>query len=321
VPYPRKRCNGGRGAVTELGNILERLEPSLGTLGGEPVALDGGITNRNYRVTLGGSDYVVRLPGKDTDLLGIDRQAERIANGAAAALGLAPAVAAALDDCLVTEFVACSAVGKNEIADGVEEIAHALRSFHESTVVLPTRFWVPELLGDYAQIVRRRGGHTDDAYADAVSAARRIEGALALTDPRPCHNDLLAGNIIKSSSDGRLMIVDWEYAGMGDPRFDLGNLAVNNELDVRAEERLLTAYHRAPPTDGQRAALKLMRVLSDAREGAWGVVQGLVSQLDFDFDGYAAEHFHRLQQAVADPDFEEWLACANRTTREDTHSG
>ncbi len=321
MPYPRKRCNGGRGAVTELGNILERLEPSLGTLSGEPAALDGGITNRNYRVTLGGSDYVVRLPGKDTDLLGIDREAERLANSAATELGLAPAVAAALDDCLVTEYVPCSAVGRDEITAGVEELANTLRSFHESSVVLPTRFWVPKLLEDYAQIIRRRGGQTDDAYGDAVAAARRIEGALALTDPRPCHNDLLAGNIIKSSSDGRLMIVDWEYAGMGDRRFDLGNLAVNNELDERAEERLLTAYLRTAPTDRQRAALKLMRVLSDAREGAWGAVQSHISQLDFDFDSYAAKHFHRLQQAVADPDFEEWLACVTRTTREDTHSG
>ena len=83
------------------------------------------------------------------------------------------------------------------------------------------------------------------------------------------------------------MLVDWEYAGMGDPRFDLGNLSVNNDFDDGDDERLLGAYYGGPPSDPQRAALKLMRVLSDAREAAWGVVQGAVSELDFDFDGYA----------------------------------
>jgi thiamine kinase-like enzyme len=307
--------------VGELTDILQRLEALLGLLSGEPAALDGGITNRNYRVTLGGSDYVVRLPGKDTALLGIDRETERIANEAAAGLGLAPAVAIALDDCLVTEFVACSAVATQEITDGVEEIAIALRAFHESPTRLSTRFWVPTLLDDYARIVGERGGPIGPVYAAAVSAARRIEAALPLTDPRPCHNDLLAGNIIKSSDGGRLMLVDWEYAGMGDPRFDLGNLSVNNDLGERTDERLLRAYHGGLVSDPQRAALKLMRVLSDAREGAWGVVQAQVSQLDFDFSGYANTHFERLARTVAGPDFDEWLASVKSTNREDRNRG
>jgi thiamine kinase-like enzyme len=106
------------------------------------------------------------------------------------------------------------------------------------------------------------------------------------------------------------MLVDWEYAGMGDKRFDLGNLSVNNDFDEATEDRLLSAYHGAQPSDAQRAALKLMRVLSDAREAAWGVVQAEVSELDFDFAGYAREHFARLLATAAQPLFEEWLVSA-----------
>jgi thiamine kinase-like enzyme len=318
VPYTR---NVRRGAVGELDDILQRLEPSLGALSGAPAALDGGITNRNYRATLGGGDYVIRLPGKDTGLLGIDRGAELLATRAASKLGVAPAVAGALEDCLVTEYVTCQAVDRSEVAAGAAEIALALRRFHDCDLRLPTRFWVPDLLDDYAEIVRRRGGSIDASYTAALTAARRIERALPLTALRPCHNDLLTGNIIRARDGGGLMIVDWEYAGMGDPRFDLGNLSVNNDFDEQADERLLSAYHGAPPTDAQRAALKLMRLMSDAREGAWGVIQARVSQLDFDFTGYARQHFARLQTAVARPDFEEWLASTAQTTREDGHSG
>jgi thiamine kinase-like enzyme len=303
----------------ELGEIVQALESSLGPLSGEPSELGGGITNRNFRVTLGGEDYVVRRPGKDTDLLGIDREAERLATEAAAALGIAPAVAATLDDCLVTRFVACDPVDTAELDEAAQEIAGALRSFHQSATALPTSFWVPDLLDRYASIVRERGGTLPAAFAQTVAVAARIEAALPPAESRPCHNDLLPGNIIRARGGGCILLVDWEYAGMGDPRFDLGNLSVNNGFDEAADERLLTAYDGAAPSDGARAALKLMRVMSDAREAAWGVVQSAVSELDFDFEGYGREHFDRLRAAVEQPQFEDWLASVESPTS--TRSG
>jgi thiamine kinase-like enzyme len=297
--------------VGELNDILQRLEPTLGPLSGEPAPLEGGITNVNFRVTLGGSDYVIRQPGKDTDLLGIDRDSERLASETAARLGIGPGVAAVLEDCLVTRFITCHPVSLQEIADAVEEIARALRAFHDSPAQLPARFWVPDLLEDYAAIVRGRGGRLPEAYGELVAVAARIAAALPLATPRPSHNDLLAGNIIRGQDDGRMMLVDWEYAGMGDPRFDLGNLSTNNGFDDAVEERLLGAYDGEAPTDGRRAALKLMRVLSDAREAAWGVVQAEISELEFDFEHYGAEHLERLQAVVEQPCFEEWLDTAS----------
>jgi thiamine kinase-like enzyme len=296
--------------VSELSDLLARLEASLAPMRGEPRELDGGITNRNFRVTFGDADYVVRRPGKDTELLGIDRESERLANEAAAGLGIAPAVAVALEDCLVTRFVSCTAIDASELAADVEQLARDLRAFHDSGAQLPSRFDVPALLAEYAAAVSARGGAVPAEYDEAVRVATRICDALAPWDPRPCHNDLLAGNVIRASENGRLMIVDWEYAGMGDPRFDLGNLSVNNEFDEATDERLLRAYYGQPPTDAQHAALKLMRVLSDAREAAWAVVQGTISELDFDFDGYARKHFERLRAAVAQQQFERWLAGA-----------
>jgi thiamine kinase-like enzyme len=97
---------------------------------------------------------------------------------------------------------------------------------------------------------------------------------------------------------------------MGDPCFDLGNLSVNNGFEDADDGRLLSAYHGQHPTPAQSAALKLMRVLSDVREAAWGVMQTYVSQLDFDFDAYAEKHFERMQTAAGDPEFGAWLAAA-----------
>jgi len=302
-----------------LEQILARLQPSLGPRVSEPVALSGGITNHNFHVTLSSGDYVIRLHGKDTELLGIDREAERMAGSLAAELGIAPELITALEDCLVTRFVACEPLAPPLLAAHVEELARALRSFHDSAAVLPARFWVPDLLAAYAAIVHRRGAGLPSSYAEARAVAGQVAAALPLRSARPCHNDLLPGNLIRSREQEQILIVDWEYAGMGDPYFDLGNLSVNNDFSEADDERLLNAYHRRPPTDGQRATLALMRILSDAREAAWGVLQAEISERDFDFNRYARVHFERLHAAVAQPHLQEWLAAAASERRE--HDG
>ena len=121
----------------ELSDILQRLEPSLGPVGGEPAPLEGGITNRNYRVLLGEREYVIRLHGKDTDLLGISREAERLANDAAAGLGIAPAVAGSFEGGLVTRVPDLRRAERPELEAHAEELGAALRAFHDSGIELP----------------------------------------------------------------------------------------------------------------------------------------------------------------------------------------
>jgi thiamine kinase-like enzyme len=291
--------------VAPLSEIIERLEQRLGPATGEPVPLEGGITNRNYRVAFGPTDYVLRLPGRDTELLGISREAEWLAGQAAAELGIAPPVVLGEPDCSVTRYLPAR---PGDVRSAAAPLARALRCFHDCGVRLPVRFWVPELLERYAATVRERGGALPPEYTEAQELARRIEGVLPLSEPVPCHNDLLPGNILHVNH--RVVLVDWEYAGMGHRLFDLGNLAVNNDLDAAAEASLLDAYYGEPPRSSATAALRLMRLMSDAREAAWGVLQGLVSELEFDFGAYARCHFDRLMRDAGDGHLEEWLSDA-----------
>jgi len=297
--------------VPDLINIVDRLAARLGPLGGEPVPLDGGITNRNFRVRFGERDCVLRLPGRDTELLGIDRAAERAATERAAALGIAPPLIAADDECMVTEWLPGAPIDGDRLRADPSSAARALRAFHDSGLQLPVRFWIPDLLADYVRIIAERGGELPEQYARTQELVARIAEVLPLADPLPCHNDLLPGNILAADADpGHALLVDWEYAGMGHPYFDLANLAVNNDLDEGAQHRLLEAYFEHPPRPGQSAALRLMMLVSDAREAAWGVVQGSISELDFDFAGYARQHFSRLDRNASDPRLEEWMRAA-----------
>jgi thiamine kinase-like enzyme len=301
--------------VLDDDGLPDELERMLGPVEGPVVSLEGGITNRNLRARLGGGDYVVRLCGKDTAVLGIDREAEVAATRAAHALNLAPELVLYLPErhCLVTRFVA----GRPAQAAALRQppllsrVAQALRAFHAGAELCAS--FSPFRLGElYARETLARGGTIPAEFQEASSLADRIEPVLTDGEhqPVPCHNDLLASNFL-TREDGGVTIIDWEYAAMGDRYFDLGNLAVNNEFSESDELRLLEAYWREPPTTRQIASLRLMRMMSDYREATWGMIQGALSELDFDYMAYAEKHFRRLLAAAADPRLEGWLDAAS----------
>jgi thiamine kinase-like enzyme len=299
-------------SLPELTEAVARLSALLGPREGGVLPLEGGITNRNFRVNFGGTDYVVRLPGKDTDLLGINREAERLATRKAAELRLGPDVAAMLDQppCLVTRFVESREVTAAELRESgrVEEVAEGLGRFHRSGLKLPSDFHATAIVDRYAEVARSRGAALPERFQHARDCARKVVKAVrknAEHQPLPCHNDLLTANFLNDGE--RILIVDWEYAGMGDPFFDLGGFAVNSELSEADEERLLAAYFGEEATPRRRAALKLFRFMSDFREAMWGVVQMSVSELDFDFEGYADRHFKRLAETTEDERFRSWV--------------
>jgi thiamine kinase-like enzyme len=291
--------------VTSVAEALAALAPVLGAPESEPVALEGGITNRNYRLLWGGHDCVLRLPGKDTALLGIDRAAERDATRAA--VPVAPKVLAFEPrlGCLVTAFIEARPVEADELRGPLlEEIAGALRAIHAGPALAHT-FSPWERVEQYAAVAVGQGVTLPAGFAEVCVAAARIADALGPREAVPCHNDLLTANFLHDGT--RLRILDWEYAGTGDRYFDLANLAANNGFEDADEERLLEAYFGAPPGRDRLAALRLMRLMAAFWEAMWAVVQSAVSELDFDFGAYAAEHLGRVRERLADPRFETWL--------------
>jgi len=303
-----------RGELRELlVGALQRL-PELAGRELMLTALSGGITNRNFLVTPSGPGdrYVVRLAGNDTHLLGISREVEHAATVAAAGVGVGPEVVAFIrpEGYLVTRFIEGRPVSLEEVRqpDMLRRVADSIRRVHGGPAI-PGIFVPLRIVEAYRALAAERGVMIPPAYERARDVGRRIEAALlaAPLEPRPCHNDLLNANFIDDGE--RIRIVDWEYAGMGDPYFDLGNFSINHELPPEADEALLEAY-AADPTPAGRARLRLMRIVSDFREAMWGVLQQGISELDVDFVAYAGEHFDRLLANASGAGFERSLTEA-----------
>jgi thiamine kinase-like enzyme len=278
--------------------------------------ISGGITNRNYCVRVNGEPFFVRLAGEETRALGIDRDNERAAVEVAASTGVGPGVVAFLPEqgCLVTEWIEGTPVPPEDLRQRtmLDRLVRSIKAFHSCSKIPGTfsPFRVVEL---YRESAESRGVEVPEVYWWLLERAREVEETLQQgpTPLRPCHNDLLNANFLLCGD--RIMIVDYEYAGMGDVFFDLGNLSVNNDFDEDTDLALLELYFGAV-TPSRVARLKLMRLMSDFREAMWGVMQQSLSTLDFDYEEYADKHFARCRQHAEDGRHPMWLRNAAKKT-------
>ncbi len=268
-----------------------------------------GITNSNYVVDLGDERVVVRVPGNDTHLLGIDRSNEVVAGGLAAAIGVGPEVLATDEStgCIVFRFIDGRPISATELSEEpmLRQFAETLHLVHHAGNT-PT-IWNPyHVIRDHRDVAAARGVDAPFDVTGALELLARIEIARPFRAAVLGHNDLLNANFL---FDDRLRIVDWEYAGMSDPFFDLANVSVNNSFPADAEIALLR-YYVGDVSEPVVSTLHLMKIVSELREAMWGVVQMAISSLTVDFTTYARDRGEHALALAHEGDFDEHLRLA-----------
>ena len=295
--------------MDNLSPILQRISQLNNANSLEIEELAGGITNRNYKITADGECFVLRLGGNETLYLGIDRKTEYDCSLLASQIGVAPEPTAYLEPegYILARFISGKGISAEEIGteENIKRVVESMKACH-SLEYFPGSFSPFRVAEEYAEIARRFNVALPEKMGEYLETSRTIEAALYRKplQPRPCHNDLLNGNLIDDGT--RIRILDWEYAGMGDIFFDLGNFAIQHEFTDQQDEMLLRAYFGSP-SDSQRAHQKLMKIMSDLREAMWAQVQRGVSKLDFDYTGYGLKYFERFEASTNGVEFQTWL--------------
>jgi thiamine kinase len=220
--------------------------------------LSRGPTNSSYRVERGEEIFVLRLDRPEAARLGLDRANERLVSDAAAAAGLAPETVF-FDDVagvFLRRFVPGRSWQQAELSEParLEQLARALRRLH----ALPPRGAAFEPL----QAARRYAAQVDSAAAQALAgeverllAQLEADGGPAGGAPCLCHNDLVCENIVEG--EGRLWLIDWEYAAVGDPLFDLAVVIAHHSLGAGLQAHFLDAWAGGRAGPGQRERLEL----------------------------------------------------------------
>jgi thiamine kinase-like enzyme len=276
--------------------------------------LTGGLTNTNYKVTSPSGCYVVRISGKDTSLLAIDRENELHNTIAAAETGVgAPFVAALPEhDALVLGYLEGEVMDAAKLrrGDRISAIADACRRLHSGRRFLQD-FDMFEIQPRYLAIVRERGFRLPDRYEAFEPQVRELEHALRARPEQtvPCNNDLLAENFIDVG--GELRLIDYEYSGNNEPSFELGNVWSESDLSLDQLEELVGAYW-GNPLRNKVARARLWGLMSKYGWTLWGSIQAGISDLDFDFWGWAMEKYERAVEELDSPQFEQLLSDVQR---------
>jgi thiamine kinase-like enzyme len=275
-----------------------------------PVDRLGGLTNRVYRL----GDVCLRIAGDGTAAY-INRDAEAVMARAAADAGVGPAVLHAdpATGLMATRFVA----GATTMTPGAfrtrrgatARAAQALRRLHASGAQFPARFDLFAMIDDYLRILAPRDVALPQGYHAVLAETDAIRQALAsVAVPQvPCHCDPLCENFLDTGT--RMWIVDWEYAGMNDPMWDLGDLSVEAGFDDAQDTELLTAYFGTAPHPRDHGRMVAFKAMCDLLWTLWGLIQLADGNPADDFRRYADTRFARCKAQMARADFPRHLAA------------
>lgn len=268
--------------------------------------LHGGLTNVNYLLRTSTGDVVARLSSPDASLLAIDRDIEEHNARAAFHSGVAPEVLDRLLDppVLVVRYVPSTTLDADAVASGryTDEIARSLRTLHHGPA-FRSRFDMFDIGARYLQLALDRGLDLPPRYLEHRDTIGRIRGALA-GHPEPlvsCHNDLLAENFLWDGTS--VHIIDFEYSGMNEPSFELGNLAAESSVTDPVLDELIAAYWQVatdhPLVVHKRARAQLWGLVAQYGWTLWALISEAINPLDFDFRGWGMAKYDAFESTVS----------------------
>lgn len=278
-----------------------------------PLERLGGLTNLVYRA----GDLCLRIPGKGTEEY-INRANEAVAAREAAKAGVSPEVlhADAATGVLVSRYVAGAETMSPEKfktrLGSPARAGEAFRKLHSSGAVFPFRFELFAMIDDYLRVLSTKDVALPAGYHDVVREADSVRAALA-AHPIPivaCHCDPLCENFLDTGD--RMWIVDWEYSGMNDPLWDLGDLSVEGKFDAAQDEELMLAYFGRAPKPAERGRVVIYKAMCDLLWTLWGLIQLANNNPVDDFRAYADGRFVRCKALMETAEFSRHLAAIRK---------
>lgn len=275
-----------------------------------PLERLGGLTNRVYRA----GDVCLRVPGKGTEEY-INRANEAVAAREAARAGVSPEVlyVDAATGIMATRFVAGAETMSPEKfkarPGSPARAGQAFRKLHSSGAVFPFRFELFAMIDDYLKVLSTKDVALPAGYHDVVREADAVRAALAAhaIPLAACHCDPLCENFLDTGE--RMWIVDWEYSGMNDPLWDLGDLSVEGRFDAGQDEELMRAYFGGEARPAERGRVVIYKAMCDLLWTLWGLIQLANDNPADDFRAYADGRFARCKALMETKEFSRHLAA------------
>lgn len=270
----------------------------LGTDSFKDLSRMGGLTNHTYKVTTeDGSEYVVRIPGEGTEEL-IVRSDEEKSTRLACRLGVdAELLHFGSDGSKVTRYIKNAVTMSADTlksADRIKKVADIFKTIHSCGEDTGVPFEVFEMAAGYEKIIADK---KVSMFADYDAIKRAVMAVKAETDISvnalkvPCHNDPLCENWVEG--DGRMYLIDWEYAGMNDGMWDLGDVSIEAGFGKEEDALLLRCYLGREPDVTEEKHLLASKIYVDYLWTLWAK-----ARVPYDgqpMEDWAVERYTRLK--------------------------
>jgi thiamine kinase-like enzyme len=307
-----------------MNQVLQEVHQTLTAIPGfEGIAQDsyttqrlGGMTNLVFRIDTGKDHYILRIPGKGTEEY-IDRVVEIHNAKVAAGAGVSAEVIHAdsqtgvmLTRCI--DGIVTMTPDEFSKRDGAAARAgKALKQIHSCGQEFQFRFELFAMIDDYLGILDKRKAQLPEGYSDVVSAALPVRGVLNRNPAilAPCHCDPLCENFLDNGE--RMWIVDWEYSGMNDPLWDLGDLSVEAGLTPAQDLEMMRAYCGGEPDASEMGRMVIYKAMCDLLWTLWGLIQHSDCNSAEDFWAYSIGRLERCKSIMADPAFEKHVKAVD----------
>lgn len=237
----------------------------------------GGLTNYNYIMEIHGKSYVVRQPGGMTELM-IDRKIEKINNCIASELGINSECVFFDEEygikiSLYIEHSKNIALSDPCAPANLRAVSNLLKKLHYGKRAFSNQFDFQAELKKYEEIVKNLNGEFFLDYSSLKSQLmefleKRVINLISL----PCHNDTVPENFIVDES-GRTYLIDWEYAGMNDPSWDIAAYILESRLTKSAIDMLLNEYYGQYPSPGEILKIKGFMLAQDLLWTVWALIR------------------------------------------------
>ncbi len=268
----------------------------------------GGLTNLVFQVSGPDDTVILRIPGEGTEEY-IDRAVEAHNAKVAAEAGVSADVLYANPEngVMLFGFIGgCETMTPETFPATPGAPARAgevLRKLHQSGKTFEFRFELFSMIDDYLGVLDKLGAELPEGYHDVVKEAEGVRAALDSQPIQlaPCHCDPLCENFLDNGD--RMWVVDWEYSGMNDPMWDLGDLSVEAGFSDDHDREMMEAYCGGAPADSEYGRMVIYKALSDLLWTLWGLIQHANENPVDDFWAYATNRFDRCKALMADPSF------------------
>ena len=271
--------------------------------------LPGGLTNNNFKITVDGVPYALRVAGDGT-LEYLDRKAEKHNASLMADMKINAHVVYYNEN---TGDQVCEFIDKTlHIADfkDPENLRTAARIFHKfknSGKEFMGIFDPIEVTDGYIEILNKKKTENFDGY-DQVTEKLEVIKKLFEDHPQkiaPSHNDPLPENFLVNKNG--MYLIDWEYAGMTDPMFDLGDFSIENELTKEEEGIFLCEYFGGKVTKKQYGLTVMHKFLCDVLWSIWALLQIATGKPREEYWPYGLNRFNRCVALMNEPDFDSYI--------------